>query len=448
MIKLIDILREEETIHAKQRYATRFEKQPQMTREERDELFRRYDALKTMASQFEMATVLLLSFDRIIYFHPDMGKNVPLETRESNGETVWAVIREGKIKTIFARRKDQRFDYWEDITRGNVTKENIWYMKDILALKKLKYEPHETVGTVIARKTDFAHNYKKPESETKPKQDGSSAPEVVKEDPDVVTDAQNVEIASFYDTTAVTFAYYNGDFKVLHNDQHPNGDSDAYIHADLFTGEAGQRINRWYLKFSGRAWKRRKIISFWGTLPNAQEMNKLLNDLKTKGNLNIDPDSWEIELPQDFRRDHDLGTLRITISDYIKIVGSDAGDYEFDPKQHLLPPTKKKPRPNPGFGSKHPQYIPTMQMQHRQPAREATEPSLSLIDILYEIMSGGATMNLQDMDKHNKKLKKLRKIMATQGDEMMPYPDLEKTVVGVPWKQLLKKYPMPKSKRS
>ena len=42
----------------------------------------------------------------------------------------------------------------------------------------------------------------------------------------------------------------------------------------------------------------------------------------------------------------------------------------------------------------------------------------------------GATMNAQEMERHKKKLKKLNAIMKHQGDQMMVYPDLEKTVIG------------------
>ena len=35
---------------------------------------------------------------------------------------------------------------------------------------------------------------------------------------------------------------------------------------------------------------------------------------------------------------------------------------------------------------------------------------------------GGATMNAQEMTRHKKKLQKLKKILATQGDQMMAYP--------------------------
>jgi hypothetical protein len=35
---------------------------------------------------------------------------------------------------------------------------------------------------------------------------------------------------------------------------------------------------------------------------------------------------------------------------------------------------------------------------------------------------GGATMNAQEMARHKKKLEKLKKILATQGDQMMAYP--------------------------
>lgn len=152
-------LNEMETVHAGERYATRFETQPEMTSIERVELNRRYDALKNVASQFKEAAIMLFGLDRIIFLHPERGINVPLEARESNGDTVWAVIRDGKIATIFARRSDQGFDYWQDITRGDVKKENIWYMTDRLVLKKLRYSPKERVKNVVDRKTDFAHNY-------------------------------------------------------------------------------------------------------------------------------------------------------------------------------------------------------------------------------------------------------------------------------------------------
>jgi len=53
--------------------------------------------------------------------------------------------------------------------------------------------------------------------------------------------------------------------------------------------------------------------------------------------------------------------------------------------------------------------------------------------------SFGATMNTNDLKKHKNKLKKLNAFLKTQGNEMVPYPDLAKTGYGVPWKQLIKK---------
>jgi hypothetical protein len=54
---------------------------------------------------------------------------------------------------------------------------------------------------------------------------------------------------------------------------------------------------------------------------------------------------------------------------------------------------------------------------------------IKLKDIVIEFM-GGATMNKQEMIRHLKKLKKLKSYMAKQGDKMVPYPNLEKTVMG------------------
>ena len=42
----------------------------------------------------------------------------------------------------------------------------------------------------------------------------------------------------------------------------------------------------------------------------------------------------------------------------------------------------------------------------------------------------GATMNKQELVRHKKKLQKLKNYMKGQGDQMLVYPDLEKTVVG------------------
>ena len=43
---------------------------------------------------------------------------------------------------------------------------------------------------------------------------------------------------------------------------------------------------------------------------------------------------------------------------------------------------------------------------------------------------GGATMNKPEIARHMKKLTKLKSYMAKQGDKMVPYPNLEKTVMG------------------
>jgi len=42
----------------------------------------------------------------------------------------------------------------------------------------------------------------------------------------------------------------------------------------------------------------------------------------------------------------------------------------------------------------------------------------------------GATMNKQELARHNKKLKRLKSYMKSQGDQMVPYPKLPNTVVG------------------
>lgn len=163
-----------ESSHAMSQFDTRFQKQNLLTSAELTELNKRYDKLKQLANNFKQAAVMLLSFDRLIYFNPSKGANVPIEFRESNGEVVWAVIRDGRITTIFARRLNQGFDYWEDITRGNVSKENIWYMTDNLTLKKLKYSPNERTGDVIKRKLDFAHDYNKVPSQVNEQEGGAT----------------------------------------------------------------------------------------------------------------------------------------------------------------------------------------------------------------------------------------------------------------------------------
>jgi len=43
---------------------------------------------------------------------------------------------------------------------------------------------------------------------------------------------------------------------------------------------------------------------------------------------------------------------------------------------------------------------------------------------------GGATMNAAEMKRHKNKLGKLNKVLATQGDQMIPYPkELSNTVM-------------------
>ena len=46
------------------------------------------------------------------------------------------------------------------------------------------------------------------------------------------------------------------------------------------------------------------------------------------------------------------------------------------------------------------------------------------------INEGGATMNAAELKRHKNKLGKLNKVLATQGDQMIPYPkELPNTVM-------------------
>lgn len=341
VIKLTDILKEIETKHAGERYDTRFTSQNLMTEPEKAELDRRYDAVKTYTNLVD-AAIMLLPLDRIIYFHPDKGSNVGLYSRESNGDVIWVVIRKGGIATVFARRSDQGFDYWEDILRGNMKKENIYYMTDGLILKRLKYSERERVSNVIARKADFEHTYKIDE-------DGGNSETYQNEEG--LWDVRRLwKIAKALPVVSVKVS----DLEFILDERG--------VWDDNFTPRDIMNLPK----------EKRKEDEHWQRIKKADLSYPIL----------IAPDGWIIDGVHRFCKAYAMGKNTVKA-------------YKF-----------------------------TKEMMNGALIKED---------------SGGATMNTQDLAKHKKKLNQLNKVMAKQGDKMIPYPNLKKTVLGVPWTQLVGK---------
>lgn len=145
-----DIIDEDESWHARDRFSDRFGKNS-LTPPELQELRRRYAKLNSESKNYDKAAVLLMALNRQIIF--SIGEVDKM--RDSNGDVIWAVVRFGSITTIFGRRSTQNFEYWADPARGNVRKDHIYYMNTSLKIKSLPHSTREKTSSAIQRLTDF-----------------------------------------------------------------------------------------------------------------------------------------------------------------------------------------------------------------------------------------------------------------------------------------------------
>lgn len=144
------IIDEDESLHARDRFSDRFGNES-LTTSESKELNRRYAKLNSESNNYRTAAVLLMALNHHTVFN--IGEIDKM--RDSNGDVIWAVIRRGTITTIFGRRSTQRFDYWADPAKGNVPKENIYYMNTSLQIKSLPHATQERTISAIQRLRDF-----------------------------------------------------------------------------------------------------------------------------------------------------------------------------------------------------------------------------------------------------------------------------------------------------
>jgi len=153
--------------------------------------------------------------------------------------------------------------------------------------------------------------------------------------------------ASWFDSDAFTFGYKKRSKKFVINKSHGD-DGDGVTHSDMF----GSRAN---VKFPGRLWTRKRVISFWGKYPTPSELKQLLKDVSKALGIRINHSLWKLDLPTETDGFNDeenydssgnsimlpggtAGKL-IPINKYIvpiKAVNVDTG------KQHVAPPKDKE----------------------------------------------------------------------------------------------------------
>ena len=80
------------------------------------------------------------------------------------------------------------------------------------------------------------------------------------------------------------------------------------------------------------------------------------------------------------------------------------------------------------FYDDSPKNVKAVKTLDKSTDAEVKSQLIALHEMLLEF--GGAVMNKQETGRHKKKLSKLRKSMEKQGNHMIPYPDLPKTVIG------------------
>lgn len=93
------------------------------------------------------------------------------------------------------------------------------------------------------------------------------------------------------DDDAYTFGYLEGKFKAKKS-------REGFVnttHHNLFKGEVGIDLDRYYLKYPGRIWLESKIMSLWGEYPNQNDFKKLIDDLERELHKSIWNNDFYIE---------------------------------------------------------------------------------------------------------------------------------------------------------
>ena len=149
--------------HANERFRDRFEKS--LAPHELEELIRRYNAVDELSHLYSSAAVLLLDVRRKSFF-----QNGQSDASKSYGDIIFAIIRDGVIKTIFRRGSRQPVEYFYDKSRGNTR--YLLYIDDALKLHKFpKHEASDTFGKFVGKNAEkplpnFNHIYKHKKSTT------------------------------------------------------------------------------------------------------------------------------------------------------------------------------------------------------------------------------------------------------------------------------------------
>lgn len=149
--------------HARERFHNRFSTSINnnvLTPQELIELRRRYNKLNSATHVFDDAVaVVLYALNRHVdFYQKDLTSSDTqhrIDQRGSNGNVIWAVVRWGEIKTVFARRGEQNFYYWADPHRGNVKSKNILYINNKLEIKRLPHNEYDTTSQALSRVPDF-----------------------------------------------------------------------------------------------------------------------------------------------------------------------------------------------------------------------------------------------------------------------------------------------------
>ena len=117
------------------------------------------------------------------------------------------------------------------------------------------------------------------------------------------------------DSDAHTFGYYNGEFYIRKGSTHEKFLSKS---GDDFT----PNVSRSTVKYPGRLWSVRKIISLWKYPENNDDFKKLINDINKNSDLNVN-EEWFIEIPTTGSWYHNTESELIKLRDYYQ--------YDFDP---------------------------------------------------------------------------------------------------------------------
>lgn len=168
------------------------------------------------------------------------------------------------------------------------------------------------------------------------------------ENPEYVYDEHGYLVAKFRDKDAVTFGYARNKF-------HAKAIRFSEYVWQTYHSELYPNYYRDQLKFPGRLWFDKKIISFWGKYPSRYQLGVLIKDIikwnsqlsepiVQLNSININSSEWEIEIPSDG------GMYKYTfvlLKDYKVTTNSQFNDVE-----HMKPPSAKRRKTIKGFGSK------------------------------------------------------------------------------------------------